>query len=88
MQNEYYMLTGKGRNQGEVLVALYKANRFLSVEELMVLSKQDKNTVMQFLAIFQKDGSVEQLADEAKWGIVPEVRAMLENMLLMNGWRL
>lgn len=83
-----YMLTRKGCDQGEVLIALYKADRFLSVEELMSLSKQDRSTVLEFLKTFQQDGAIEQLTDDEKWGIARDVRSMLEKMLLRNGWML
>lgn len=88
MQNEFYMLTKKGRDMGEVLVALYKADRFLSVDELVCLSRQDKDTVIQFLDVWEKDGSIERTVDDLKWGIVPEVREILQAMLLKNSWSL
>ncbi len=83
-----YMLTQKGRNQGEVLVALYKANRFLAVEELVSLSHQNKDTVIAFLDTWEKEGSIERMADDSKWGIVPEVREVIQAIMLKNGWSL
>jgi DNA-binding IclR family transcriptional regulator len=86
--SDTYMLTQSGRDQGELLAALYKADRYLSINELMRLSQKDKKIVMRFLKIWEEEGSIERMADDMKWGIVPEVRQMIKGMLLRNGWSL
>lgn len=84
-QDEYYMLTDFGRKIGEVLVALYRSGKFLSVQELVTLSRQDESTVNNALVAFQELGEIICLADEEKWGLIPEARWMIRNMEIKMG---
>jgi len=88
MQNELYDLTSRGRKIGDVLAALYRANRFLTTDELMQLSHQDKEIVDAALNFLLDQGWIERMADGPKWNYIPEARAIIEELELRTGKRL
>ena len=88
MDNEYYMLTESGRHMGDVLVALYKANKFLSVSELVTLSGKSENVVKMALNVFGQDfGGLEQVDDAGteKYGLQPDVRFAIRSVEINVG---
>jgi len=85
MDNEYYALTETGRKMGYVLLALYRANKFLSIQELVQLSGQDEDIVNKALSMFQEFGEIVHSADDVKYGLIPEARFLIRNIEIGMG---
>lgn len=69
---------------GAVLSAVFRANRFVSPEELAELSGQDHDTVKASLAFLLEQGWIEKLADEDKYACVFEAKAVMQSLERSN----
>jgi hypothetical protein len=65
---------------GAVLIALYRATRILSLQELVASSQQDEETVAKALAFLRGQGWADQLVDGPEWVCTPSARVILDSL--------
>lgn len=80
MQRDPYQIKSRGTSWGSVLMALYRAQKFVNVDDLVQLSGQDLAAVQRALDFLLKQGWADQLADGPQWVCTPAARAVMQSL--------